>query len=220
MAATFTFLPKRRHLTYSTSTNTNFTIPSIGQSQNQSFDDVDWVAVGQYVFLSDGVNYGTFKVVTIDVPTLTLTLLNQHNNVHGTTIQVLARLVPSGTDVAATLTAGAGLEITASVIKKDKTPVALTPGTTVSVNCDTTDIATLTPAQNFTMSNPTGTPSDAQGLMFRITNTTFTITWGTIYRGSTDIALPSLSTNKTDYFYFRYNSVSVKWDLLCSVKGF
>lgn len=62
---------------------------------------------------------------------------------------------------------------------------ALTPGTTVSWNVATSPNATLTPAQNFTLSNPTNI---AAGIIYNIKVTQpasggpWTITWGTSYQ--------------------------------------
>ncbi len=97
---------------------------------------------------------------------------------------------------------------------------AIAAGSSITPNCDNTDVVTYTPNQPFTINNPTGTPDDYQLLVFRITNTTHSVTWGSAYRGSTDLPLPSLSSNKTDYFGFRWNATNSKWDYVAENRGF
>ncbi len=49
-----------------------------------------------------------------------------------------------------------------------------------------------------------------------------TITWNAIYRFSTDIPTPTLSTsaNKTDYIGFQYNTADTTWDCLAVARGY
>lgn len=96
--------------------------------------------------------------------------------------------------------------------------VALTDGTTIAVNADTTDEGTVTLGGNRTISNPTGTPVAGQKLILRLKQDatgTRTITWGTAYRFSGGTA-PVLTTtaSKTDYLGFEYNATDSKWDCL------
>jgi len=79
---------------FSFSKDTNFTIPSVGNSQTQMFDYVAWVAGNQFVFFSDGVNYGTFQVTHIT--DTTLTLKNVDGDTNGTIIQNGAKLTATG----------------------------------------------------------------------------------------------------------------------------
>ena len=82
-------------------------------------------------------------------------------------------------------------------------------------------LTTLT--QNSTIPNPTGTPTAFQTYVLRIKSTAVrTLTWGTQYRGSTDLALPSTTSggSLTDYFIFRWNADDSKWDLLGKAFGF
>ena len=83
---------------------------------------------------------------------------------------------------------------------------------------DTVNTWTITSlATNDAIAAPTGTPVDGQKLIIRIKDngTARTITWNAIYRGGTDIVLPSTTViNKTLYCGFIYNSADNKWDLV------
>ena len=81
-------------------------------------------------------------------------------------------------------------------------PVALTPGTTVAWNMNTAPNATLTPGQNFTLSNPSNIVAGGSG-MLTITQPSsggpYTITYGSAYRfaGGTKFTL-STAANAVD----------------------
>lgn len=97
--------------------------------------------------------------------------------------------------------------------------------TSITPNCDTTDIAHMTNTQvagTFTISNPSGTPTDGQTLIIRLKCTNAqTFSWGTGYRFGTDLPQPTVSsTGKTDYLGFKYNSTDSKWDCLSVLAGF
>lgn len=99
----------------------------------------------------------------------------------------------------------------------------------VSSSTTTTSTATLTPvatgsqqynltaqAVNLTIAAPTGTPIDAQRLMFRILDngTARTITWNATYT-AIGIALPTTTVvNKTTYVGCTYNANNVRWDVI------
>lgn len=69
--------------------------------------------------------------------------------------------------------------------------VTLTDAATVTPNCDTTDVGRLTPTQNFTLANPSGTPYDGQKMKTEFISTgVFTISLGSQYQ-ATAIALPT-----------------------------
>ena len=95
--------------------------------------------------------------------------------------------------------------------------VALADVATVTPNSDTTDIGALaTLSQTTTFANPTGSPSGGQLLIFRINSTlSRLISFGSIYQ-STNILLPTATSgsSREDYIQFRYNAVTVKWDLV------
>lgn len=97
--------------------------------------------------------------------------------------------------------------------------------TSITPNCDTTDIAHMTNTQatgTFSIMNPSGTPTDGQTLIIRLKCTNAqTYSWGANYRFSTDLPQPTVSsTGKTDYLGFKYNSTDSKWDLLSAIAGF
>lgn len=75
-------------------------------------------------------------------------------------------------------------------------------------------------AATATFSAPSGTPANGNILLIRITATggEQTLNWNSIYRGGTDIALPT-STNLTSYIQFVYNSTDATWDLVGLTEG-
>ncbi len=106
-----------------------------------------------------------------------------------------------------------------------KRVVALTDGATITPDADVTDMGTVTIAANRTMAAPTGTPTGGQQLMLRIKQDgtgNRTITWNAIYRFSTDVPNPTLSTaaTKTDYIGFQYNAADSTWDCLAVARGY
>jgi len=106
-----------------------------------------------------------------------------------------------------------------------KRVVALTDAATIATNSDNGDVFTVTLGGSRTMSSPTGTPTDGQQIMYRLTQDATgsrTITWGAAFRFSTDIPSPTLTTvaNKTDYIGFQYNSASTTWDCLAIARGY
>lgn len=102
--------------------------------------------------------------------------------------------------------------------------VALTPGATVALDATLGAYYTLVPAQNFTLSNPTGA-LHGQRFIVRIKQDgtgSRVITLDTKFRLGTDITNVTLSTgaNKTDYIGFIYDSVDDKFDIIAFTKGF
>lgn len=104
--------------------------------------------------------------------------------------------------------------------------VSIADGTSVTINADTTDIATQANTQSagtLTINAPTGTPFNGQKLIFRLQSTNNqTFSWNSIFAGSADLALPTVSSgsSKYDYVGFMYNSTASKWQLLAKVFGF
>jgi hypothetical protein len=100
----------------------------------------------------------------------------------------------------------------------------LTDAATVTPNVDDYDgglLATLSQATQ--IANPTGTPTDFQRYILRIKSTASRgLTWGSEFRGSTDLALPSATSGSslTDYFVFVRNAADSKWDLAGKTFGF
>lgn len=97
-------------------------------------------------------------------------------------------------------------------------------GSTITPNCDTTNMYTVTAlAAAATFAAPTGTPYDGQPLMVRIKDngTARALTFNSIYRASTDFALPTTTViSKTMYLQFIYNSADSKWDAVGYTNGF
>lgn len=104
--------------------------------------------------------------------------------------------------------------------------VAIADGTSVTINADTTDVATQANTQGagtLTINAPTGTPFNGQKLIFRLSSTSVqTFSWNGVFQGSTDLNLPTASSSggKFDYVGFIYNSTATKWQLVAKVFGF
>ena len=96
----------------------------------------------------------------------------------------------------------------------------------ITINGDTTDIATMANTElvgTFTINAPSGTPTNGQKLIFRLSSTAVqTFSWNAIFQGSTDVPLPTVSSSggKYDYMGFIYNSINSKWQMVASNFGF
>jgi hypothetical protein len=107
-----------------------------------------------------------------------------------------------------------------------KRVVAVSDGTSISPNADTSDIVTQANTQvlgTLTMNAPTGSAVNGQGIVIRISSTAVqTFSWNSVYQGSTDLPLPTATSGAglTDYVGFIYNSTSSKWQLLAKNFGF
>lgn len=104
--------------------------------------------------------------------------------------------------------------------------VVIADGTSITMNADTTDIATQANTQavgTLTINAPTGTPANGQQLMLRLRSTNVqTFSWNSVFAGSSDVPLPTASSGATlyDYMGFQYNSTASKWQLLAKNFGF
>lgn len=104
--------------------------------------------------------------------------------------------------------------------------VAIANATSITVNTDTTDIATQANTQavgTLTVNAPTGTAVNGQKFILRLTSTNVqTFSWNAVFDGSIDITLPTVSSGggRTDYLGFIYNSTAVKWQMIAKVFGF
>ena len=119
--------------------------------------------------------------------------------------------VANGTDDV-TVTLGAGF-------------VALTDDATITVDAATGNKFVVTLGGNRTLGAPSNPVADGQLILFRIIQDGTggrTLAYNAIYRFSTDIPSPTLSTgiNKIDYLGFVYNTASTKWDCIGKVFGF
>jgi hypothetical protein len=98
--------------------------------------------------------------------------------------------------------------------------------TSISPNADTSDIVAQTNTQalgTLTINNPSGTPVDGQRIKIRVKSTNaHTLSFGTQFRGSNTLGLPTslTGTGKTDYFGFIWNAADSKWDLIATNLGF
>lgn len=88
---------------------------------------------------------------------------------------------------------------------------------TVTPNADTDDLVKITAqAAALTLANPSGTPSEGQGLAIRIKDnaTARGITYGSQYR-AIGVTLPTTTViSKTLYLGLIYNSTDTKWDVV------
>ena len=104
--------------------------------------------------------------------------------------------------------------------------VSIADGTSITLNADTTDIATQINTQTagtLTINAPTGTAFNGEKIMLRIRSTNVqTFSWNAIFAGSTDLALPTASSgsSRTDYLGFQYDSTAVKWHMIAKNFGF
>jgi hypothetical protein len=104
--------------------------------------------------------------------------------------------------------------------------VVVADGTSITMNADTTDMATQANTQaagTLTINAPTGTIVNGQKIMLRITSTNVqTFSWNGVFSGSTDLTLPTTTTgsSKTDYLGFIYQSTTLKWNIIAKNFGF
>lgn len=104
--------------------------------------------------------------------------------------------------------------------------VSITDATSITVNADITDLAHQNNTQTagtLTINAPTGTPTNGQKFILRITCTNVqTLSCNAAFIGSTDLALPTATTgsSKTDYLGFIYSTGTSKWHLLAKNFGF
>lgn len=155
------------------------------------------------------------------------------------TLAKLASPPLTGTPTAPTPAANTNttqIPTTAFVIAERTNPSTLTNkritqriGTTASSatptpDGDNNDVFTVTAlAANATFAAPTGTPTDGQSLLIRITSdaTIRTLAWNAIYTAATDFALPVATVaSKTLYIQFIYNSAATKWQAVGMTRDF
>lgn len=98
--------------------------------------------------------------------------------------------------------------------------VTVADATSVTINADTTDVAYQANTQiagTLTINAPTGTITDGQKLIFRLSSTNVqNFSWNGIFVGSTDVPLPVSSTGSSryDYMAFMYNAAASKWNIV------
>ena len=137
--------------------------------------------------------------------------------------------VLGGANVNATTHTGATVSVTGNVIAGGgivTRVVSIADGTSVTINADTTDLATQTNTQvagTLTINAPTGTLANGQKIMFRLQSSNVqTFSWNAVFAGSTDLSLPTVSSgsSKYDYVGFIYNTTATKWQILAKNFGF
>jgi hypothetical protein len=102
--------------------------------------------------------------------------------------------------------------------------VALTDAATIALDASLGKEFTVTLGGNRTLGAPTN-PTDGQKIIVRVKQDgtgSRTLAYNAIYRFSTDVPSPTLTTTaaKTDYLGFIYNATDSKWDCLAVNKGF
>lgn len=102
-------------------------------------------------------------------------------------------------------------------VVSDSNYINLSTSADLHIHTNTQDTGTLT------INSVLGTPVNGQKLVLRMQCLNLqSLSWGSIFAGSTDLPLPtsSSSSNKYDYLGFIYNSSAVKWQLLAKNFGF
>lgn len=102
--------------------------------------------------------------------------------------------------------------------------IPLTDAATISVDASMGNLFTVTLGGNRTLGAPTN-GKQGQMIVFRIAQDATgsrTLAFNSVYRFSTDIPSPTLSTaaNAIDYLGFIYNEADSKWDCIGKVFGF
>lgn len=101
---------------------------------------------------------------------------------------------------------------------------AYTSASSITPDMGTYGIITVSAlAEGLTINNPTGNPVDGKKLVIRIKDngTPRSISFGTQYRASTDLTLPTTTvTSKTLYMGFIWNATDTKIDLIALLDNF
>ena len=157
----------------------------------------------------------------------TTSISNGNSNVDITTANGNVTISSAGNTVMVITGTGANLTgnltPTGTIVQRI---TSIASGSTVTLNCDTTDLATQTnteTAGTLTMAAVSGTPLNGQKIMFRLQSANVqTFSWNAVFKGSTDLALPTESSgsNKYDYMGFIYNATASKWQMLAKNFGF
>ena len=202
--------------TFTASANTSLTLPASGTLLSSTTAP----AANPITGTPSGSNYlrgdGTWATIPTTSPggSTTQVQYNSSGSFAGS-----ANFTFDGTNVAI----GGNLTLTGRVIDRI---VNTATATSITINVDTTDIATMTNTQSagtFTINAPSGTANNGQRFMFRLFSSAVqTLSWNAIFQGSTDLPLPTASSgsSKSDYMGFQYNSINARWQLIAKNFGF
>lgn len=181
------------------------------------------VTSGSYL-RGNGTNVVMSTIQAADVPTLNQNTTGTASNVTGTVA------IANGGTGATTLAGASIVTYSGTETLSNKTIqsriVAVADATSITINADTTDMATQANTQalgTLTINAPTGTLVNGQKLMLRLQSTNVqTFSWNAAFAGSTDLTLPTASSgsSKYDYVGFIYNSTATKWQIIAKNFGF
>jgi hypothetical protein len=200
-------------------------------------ENVTWgtnaLALGSTVITGGTWNGGTVTSAYGGTGLTTFTAANNalYSTAAGTLTAGTLPVLAGGTGVTTpAIVAGTSIAVTGTwpnqTISSIVRVAVIADGTTVTINADTTDVATQANTQTagtLTINAPTGTPANGQKFIFRLLSTNVqTLSWNAVFQGSTDTALPSVSTgtSKYDYFGFIWNSTNSKWQMLAKNMGY
>tara|TARA_R110000868_G_scaffold225009_2_gene477197 strand:+ start:499 stop:1926 length:1428 start_codon:yes stop_codon:yes gene_type:complete len=203
-------------------------------SQNAYFDGSNWKYIAtnfasQYEQFGGNHNWLSASSGTAGSSfsyTQTMVLTAAGNLGIGTTFPTEKLDITGNAVISGTLNVVGNITQNGAQVRTIDRVVAYTDATSITINADTTDMATMANTQSagtFTVNAPTGTLVNGQKLLFRMTSTNVqTFSWNAVFRGSTDLALPTASSGagKEDYLGFIYDSTSSKWDLIAKNFGF
>jgi hypothetical protein len=200
-------------------------------------ENVTWgtnaLALGSTVITGGTWNGGTVTSAYGGTGLTTFTAANNalYSTAAGTLTAGTLPVLAGGTGVTTpAIVAGTSIAVTGTwpnqTISSIVRVVVIADGTTVTINADTTDVATQANTQTagtLTINAPTGTPANGQKFIFRLLSTNVqTLSWNAAFQGSNDTPLPASSTgtSKYDYFGFIWNSTNSKWQMLAKNLGY
>jgi hypothetical protein len=203
-------------------------------SQNAYFDGSNWKYIAtnfasQYEQFGGNHNWLSASSGTAGSSfsyTQTMVLTAAGNLGIGTTFPTEKLDITGNAVISGTLNVVGNITQNGAQVRTIDRVVAYTDATSITINANTTDMATMANTQSagtFTVNAPTGTLVNGQKLLFRMTSTNVqTFSWNAVFRGSTDLPLPTASSGsgKEDYLGFIYDSTSSKWDLIAKNFGF
>jgi hypothetical protein len=203
-------------------------------SQNAYFDGSNWKYIAtnfasQYEQFGGNHNWLSASSGTAGSSfsyTQTMVLTAAGNLGIGTTFPTEKLDITGNAVISGTLNVVGNITQNGAQVRTIDRVVAYTDATSITINANTTDMATMANTQSagtFTVNAPTGTLLNGQKLLFRMTSTNVqTFSWNAVFRGSTDLPLPTASSGsgKEDYLGFIYDSTSSKWDLIAKNFGF